>query len=118
MKSAMKNLLCRFLAVAVLMLPFHHGQASMIGAGQAASGVAVQADRDVVLNFLARSQTSEQLQALGVDAQSARDRVAAMTDDEVGALAGKINEAPAGGLVGLLIIVLLVVCLVVVVQRR
>jgi len=118
MKPAMKNLLCRIMAIAILMLPFHHGQASMLGAGQVASSASVQADRDVVLNFLSRAQTAEQLQALGVDAQSARDRVAAMTDDEVGALAGKINDAPAGGLVGLLIVVLLVVCIVVLVQRR
>ena len=33
MNSALKNLLCRLLAVAVLMLPFHPSQASMIGAG-------------------------------------------------------------------------------------
>ncbi|HEX9397624.1 MAG TPA: PA2779 family protein [Burkholderiales bacterium] len=118
MKSALKNLLCRFLAVAVLMLPFQNGQASMIGTGQAVSGTSVQLDRDVVLNFLNRSQTMEQLQALGLDPQVARDRVAAMTDDEVATLAGKVDELPAGGLVGLLIIVLLVVCIVVVVQRR
>ena len=109
MKSALKSLLCRILAITVLMLPFQTGQASMIGAGQAVSGASVQVDRDVVLNFLNRSQTVEQFQALGLDAQVARDRVAAMTDDEVGALAGKINALPAGGDVGLLLVILIVV---------
>ena len=118
MKSALKNLLCRFLAVAVMMLPFQNGQASMIGAGQAASGASVQADRDVVLSFLSRSQTEEQLQALGLDPQVARDRVAAMTDDEVASLAGKVNDLPAGGIIGLLLLVLLVILIVMLVQRR
>ena len=118
MKSALKNLLCRFLAVAVMMLPFQNVQASMIGAGQAASGSSVQADRDVVLSFLNRSQTEEQLQALGLDPQVARDRVAAMTDDEVGTLAGKIQVQPAGGLIGLLLLILLIIVIVMLVQRR
>jgi hypothetical protein len=117
-KSVLKNLLCRFLAVAVMVLPFQHAQAGMIGANQSMSAAAVQADRDIVLNFLNRSQTVEQLQSLGVDAQSARDRVAAMTDDEISAIAGKVKELPAGGLVGLLLVVLLVVLIGVVVQRR
>ena len=118
MKSALKNLVCRFLAIAVLMLPFQTGQASMIGAGQAVSGASVQVDRDVVLNFLNRTQTVEQFQALGLDPQVARDRVASMTDDEVGTIAGKIDELPAGGLVGLLVVVLLVVLIWVVATRR
>jgi hypothetical protein len=60
----------------------------------------------------------EQFQALGLDAQVARDRVAAMTDDEVGTLAGKIHELPAGGVVGLLLVILLVVLIWVVATRR
>jgi hypothetical protein len=118
MTSLSKNLLCRFLAIAMLMLPFQTGQASMIGADQVVSAASVQADRATVLNFLNRSQTEDQLQALGVDPQVARDRVAAMTDAEVGSLAGKVNEAPAGGVVGLLVVVLLVVLIIYVVQRR
>ena len=118
MTSIAKIFLCRFLAIAVMMLPFQTGQASMIGADQAVAAASVQLDREVVVSFLNRSQTVEQLQALGVDPQSARDRVAAMTDDEVGALAGKVKEAPAGGVVGLLIVVLLVVLIIYVVQRR
>ena len=117
MTSVLKNLLCRFLAIAVMMLPFQTGQAGMIGADQAIAA-AVQLDRSVVANFLNRSQTVEQFQALGLDVQVARDRVAAMTDDEVGSLAGKVNELPAGGLVGLLLIILLVVLIWVVATRR
>jgi hypothetical protein len=109
MSSTLKSFLCRVLAVAMLLLPFQTGQAGMIGADQAISAATVQVDRNVVLNFLSRSQTVNELQALGLDAQVARDRVAAMTDHEVGALAGKINALPAGGDAGLLVLILVVV---------
>jgi hypothetical protein len=109
MKSAFTNFLCRFLAIALIMLPFQNVQASMIGADQANSAATVQVDRDVVLNYLSRSQTVNELQTLGLDAQTAKDRVAAMTDNEVSALAGKINAAPAGGDAAGVVIVLLVV---------
>ena len=110
MKSALTNMICRFLAVALMMLPFQIAQANMIGTDQAISAAAGQADRNVVANFLNRSQTVSQLQKLGLDAQAAVDRVAAMTDDEVSTLAGKINAAPAGGdgAAGLALIILVV----------
>lgn len=97
MKSALKNMVCRFLVIALTMLPFQTGQAKMIGTEQVNSAAAVQVDRDAVLNYLNRSQVANELQSLGLDAQTARDRVAAMTDAEIGALAGKLNALPAGG---------------------
>ncbi|MBI3376772.1 MAG: PA2779 family protein [Betaproteobacteria bacterium] len=97
MKSALTNVICRFLAVALMMLPFHNGQAGMIGTDQVNTDGTAQSDRAVVLNFLSRAQTASEFQALGLDAQAAMDRVAAMTDDEVSTLAGKVNAVPAGG---------------------
>jgi hypothetical protein len=49
-----------------------------------------------VLQFLGRADVASQLQSLGVDPATARDRVAAMTDQEVQSLAGKIQSMPAG----------------------
>lgn len=109
MKSTMTSMLCRFLAIAMMMLPFQTGQASMIGTDQVTSAATVQLDRNTVLNFLNRAQTAEQLQSMGVDSQTALDRVAAMTDDEIGTLAGKINAAPAGADGGGLVLLILVV---------
>ena len=107
MKSALANMICRFLAIALMMLPFQTGQATMIGTDQVNPAATVQVDRDVVLNYLNRSQTVNEFQTLGLDAKAASDRVAAMTDDEVGALAGKINAVPAGG-DGLVLLILVV----------
>src|SRR4051812_19811662 len=107
MRSATTQLLCRFLAIALMMLPYQSGQAGMIGTGQAASPASVQADRDTISSFLSRAQTVSELQSLGLDPQLARDRVAAMSDAEVSSLAGKMNALPAGG-EGLILILLVV----------
>jgi hypothetical protein len=107
MKSLMTQAICRFLAIALMVLPFQ-GHAGMIGTDQATSPASVQAERDLVTGFLSRTQTVNELQAMGVDAQTALDRVAAMTDAEVSTLAGRINAMPAGGESSVILILLLV----------
>jgi hypothetical protein len=83
-------------------------QAGMIGTDQIAS-VASQADRNTVLEFLGRAEVTSQLQSLGVDAAAVKDRVAAMTDQEVQMLAGKIANQPAGGdTLGVVLLLLIV----------
>jgi len=109
MKSLLSNMLCRFLAITLMMMPFQVGQAGMIGADRVNSAATVQLDRNVVLSYLDRSQTVNELQTLGLDAQTAKDRVAAMTDDEVSSLAGKINAAPAGGELVVLVLVVFII---------
>jgi hypothetical protein len=106
MNTSFKSFICRFLAIAMVMLPFQTGQASMITTDQvSAPSAAVQLDRDIVVSFLNRADTVDQFQAMGLDTQAATDRVAAMTDDEVRTLAGKVNEAPAGGIIALILVV-------------
>jgi hypothetical protein len=96
MKSAWARMLCRLLMVLMVWSPMQLAQAGMIGTDQVAS-VASQADRNTVLEFLGRAEVTSQLQSLGVDAATVKDRVAAMTDQEVQMLAGKIANQPAGG---------------------
>lgn len=107
MNSTFKKLLCRFLAVALITLPFQTGQASMIGTDQVNAAATVQADRNMVSSYLSRAQTVSEFQALGLDAQDARDRVASMTDAEVSTLASQIHAVPAGG-DGLVLLILVV----------
>jgi hypothetical protein len=94
MKHAAVRAICRFLVV-VTLSPFGGAHAGMIGTGSALAG-AVQ-ERAVVSGSLARSDVAAALAALGVDPQSAGERVAAMTDAEVRSLAGEIQALPAGG---------------------
>jgi len=103
MKSATMNLICRILVVTLMTLSFQTSQAGMISTDQAAASA--QTDRSTVLNLLTRSDMAGQLQTMGVDPQTAVDRVAAMTDAEVSSLAGKLDAVPAGGLVALVLVV-------------
>jgi len=98
MKFAGFKWICRALIASMLMLQFSFAQAAMVGAEQMLSPATVQADRAAVNGTLSRAEVATQLQAMGVDAQAAQDRVAAMTDSEVHALAGNINEMPAGAM--------------------
>ena len=52
---------------------------------------------DSVLTFLRRSSVEYQLRSLGVGQQSARKRVAALTDEEVQAVVGRLDTLYAGG---------------------
>ena len=108
MTSTFKKMICRFMAMFLMAASFQTAQAGMIGTDRVNSAAPVQADRVLVINYLTRAQTVSEFQALGMDAQQAVDRVGAMTDAEVGTLAGQINEAPAGGLWGVLLLVFVV----------
>lgn len=87
----MKKMTCRALVVSLLALSFQTANAGMIGADQAAG-----ADRGVVLSALDRADTASALQQRGIDPALARERVAAMSDQEVSQLAADIQAAPAG----------------------
>src|SRR2546425_3542841 len=111
MKTAWARTICRLLVVLMVWTPYQAAQAAMIGTDQVVTSSS-SADRGAVLSFINRSDVASQLQALGLDPATAKDRVAAMTDNEVQSLAGRINSMPAGadssGVV-LLIIVIVVI---------
>ena len=109
MKSVWARTLCRMLMVLMIWSPLQMAQAGMIGTEQVAAA-ASQADRSTVLEFLGRADVASKLQSFGVDAATAKDRVAAMSDQEVQSLAGRIQSMPAGADdTGTVIVVLLVV---------
>src|SRR5690242_21817636 len=56
-----------------------------------AAGSTIEADRAKVRAFLERADLRERLQAMGVSGLNAASRVDALTDDEVHALAGRID---------------------------
>ena len=49
-------------------------------------------------DLIARPEVARKLEALGVLPKDAQDRVDALTDEEVRALAARIDALPAGGL--------------------
>jgi hypothetical protein len=108
MKTAWGRTICRLLVVLMVWTPYQAAQAAMIGTDQVVTSSS-SADRGAVLSFINRTDVASQLQALGLDPATAKDRVAAMTDNEVQSLAGTINSMPAGadssGVVLLIIVI-------------
>lgn len=94
MMTATKRVLASFLIVCTLgagmPLPVSAG---IIATDQVVAG----AERDRVKSFLDRAEVRERMQALGVSPRAARDRVDALSDEEVAALAARIDQLPAGG---------------------
>lgn len=107
----MKQIICRLLIVLMAWTPYQIAQAGMIGTDQVVAQ-ASQADRGAVLNFVSRGDVTSQLQAMGLDPATAKDRVAAMTDEEVRYVAGKIQSMPAGADAGGLLLLIIIVALI------
>jgi hypothetical protein len=98
---------CRVLVVLMIWTPYQIAHAGMIGTDQVVQ--TSQADRGAVLGFVSRADVAGQLQAYGLDPATAKDRVAAMTDDEVRYLAGRIDAMPAGADgAGLLLLIIVI----------
>jgi hypothetical protein len=78
--------------------------AQLIGAEQVAAGVS---GRALLEQTLARADVAAALEARGVSVQSARERVAALTDAEAAQVAAQIDQAPAGadGVIGTIVFI-------------
>ena len=107
MNRMMNNTLCRILIALMVWTPFQMAQAGMIGTEQVAS-TAHHGDRTTVLDMLSRSEVASQLQALGIDPAQAKDRVQAMSDQEIAALANRLESLPAGADGGAVLLIIII----------
>lgn len=89
------KLIAQILIVSMVWMPFSI-HAGMIGTDQVVASAQDQSNRDKVLNFVSRGDVVKKLETFGISASTAKDRVDAMTNDEVSKLAGKIDSMPAG----------------------
>ena len=110
MKSVWASAVCRMLVVLMIWSPYQIAQAGMIGTDQVVQ--TPQADRGAVLGFVTRADVAGQLQAFGLDPATAKDRVAAMTDDEVRYLAGRIDAMPAGADAGTVLLLIVIIAVI------
>ena len=99
MNTAWARNCCRLLIALMIWAPYQVASAGMIATDESVASSAAQDRAEVV----------SALRALGVDAAAAKDRVAAMTDQEARVLAGEIASVPAGGVyaAGLVAIILI-----------
>jgi predicted lipid-binding transport protein (Tim44 family) len=91
-----KKSLCRLLVVSVTCLSIHSARAEMIATEQAVT-VTSQASRQALLAYLGRADVTSQLRSLGVERTFAEQRVAAMSEEEIDTLIGKLGSLPAAG---------------------
>jgi len=89
------KLVSQVLIVCMVWTPFSI-QAGMIGTDQVVAGAQDQSNRDKVLNFVTRGDIVKQFESFGISASSAKERVNAMTNEEIGKVAGQIDSLPAG----------------------
>ena len=99
MHNRFVRFVARLLIVSLCALPYA-SNAALVGTDQLVSATQQQTDRVNVANFLSRGDVQQQLQQLGLSPEVAKQRVNALTDDEVRTLAGKIDSMPAGAMSG------------------
>ncbi len=87
-------------AVSVPVVPVH---AAIVGTDQVIEQTQGTA-RDRVASFMKRDDVRQQLRLLGIAPGEAEARVAALSDEEIDKIAGRIDELPSGqGAVGAII---------------
>ncbi|MCG2576864.1 PA2779 family protein [Dechloromonas sp. XY25] len=97
----MKKTSVRFVQTALLALAvgFHTPlvRAELVTTPEAASQESADAERAKVQHFLEQATVKDRLQAMGVGGVFAAQRVAALDQQEIHALAQRIDAMPAGG---------------------
>lgn len=108
MIRAGRKVLAMLLIVTITSLTLPNpAQAAMVGTDSALS-VEMADDRTRIASLADRAEVQAQLAAYGVSAADVRARVAAMTDEEAASLATDIDDQPAGGIIGAIVLVFLV----------
>jgi hypothetical protein len=98
MKNTFKRLTASVLiaSTAMLGLPMA-AHAGIVSSSEALVSSAPSDARTKVAAVLARDDVRAGLAERGLSAEQAQERVRAMSDEEVASLAGRIDQAPAGG---------------------
>ena len=91
-----------------MIQPAHAGLVSTEQVARLADGEQADSGHARLTAVLSRADVRDAMQRQGVDPALAVERVSALTDDEAGRLAEQINSAPAGGIIGALLLVFFV----------
>jgi hypothetical protein len=113
--SYIKRFFSAFLAAAFLFTgSIHTVQAAMISSEQVAKSAVTSSgeqDRALIIATLSREDVQSAMIARGIDPDQAKERVAALTDEEASSVASQIDNAPAGGIIGAIVLIFLVLLL-------
>lgn len=107
----LRSAVARILMGLMLLLPAL-AQAAPVSTSSiiaAEEAVNVDAEKQKLMSLIERDDVAEQLSALGVDSEDAKQRVADMSPAEVAELNQKIDELPAGsGVLGVIVLIFIV----------
>lgn len=94
MNRALASILALSLAVAGVPVPAAH--AEVVPTDRTESAVAAPTGRERIDAMLAREEVRAELERRGVDPAEVSARVAALSDEEIDELAGRLDALPAG----------------------
>ena len=98
-------------------VPLAPARATLIGTEEVLHQGNPSTDREKVATFLQRQDVRQQLASLGVDGREAEARVAALSDQEIATIAGKIDQIPAGQGLGTILLITLIILLIVLIAK-
>ena len=103
-----------FLSFYMLMLvcPYQSLWAAMIETESVLNTDRDQSPRDYLNTLLAREDIQAALISRGIDPQEAQTRIDSLSDDEVNAVVDKLDQLPAGGIIGTILVISLLVFLI------
>jgi hypothetical protein len=105
--------LCLAVMMFLIFVPVHAVLAALIPTDAVAQSQSGQTARHAINTLIDREDVQKALIDQGLDPQEARDRVAALSDEEAIKLAEMFEELPAGGgVIGVLVALILIVFLV------
>jgi hypothetical protein len=104
----LKKLFVHTMITALVFVGFTQSvQAAIVSTEQVVTAAAAEQNRAKVAATFERADVQAELQKMGINADEARARVAAMSDAEAASVANKIDSLPAGGdaIVGTLVFI-------------
>ena len=84
------------LVILIVSLPLGAAKAKLVATEQVVGEISAVSERERIIAFLARVEVRTQMRDWGVDVTEAAARVAALSDDEVRHIAGRLDNLPAG----------------------
>ncbi len=101
------------MVVCAVPVPVNVAQAAMMNTDQVFERQSVADQRARIIDLLRRTDVRQHLGAMGVDWDEATRRTAALSDDEIARIAGRLDQLPAGqGAVGAVVGAALIIFLV------
>lgn len=109
-KRAVSRRLAAVLAASQLLLVAQApvAQASMIGTTEVLQAQQQQVDRQQLLSMLEDRGVQDKLASLGVERDQVEQRIQSLTNAELAQFNQQLSEAPAGGIIGIIVLFLVI----------